>query len=112
MTNEIKKGFYEDENGDLKYISANGIHYDLLEGTTIAVLVPNRTSDIVFILTDEIDFDNMLESRFVGSMYGATFLLDPNEERRNEFRGYVEAIINEFEEDHDNWVNQVKKARA
>lgn len=111
MTNEIKNGFYFDNDGDLKYTSVNGIHYELLEGVGIGKRIPAPTSDIVFILVDEPDFDGELDTRLVGFMYGATFLLDENEERRNEWRGYVREYVEEFEEDHDNWIKEVKKER-
>ena len=110
----MEKGFYFDgpgsNEGSLMYQSTNGVHYIFLEGLTISKIGDEPTSDICFVLVDEVGADNFLGSRIVCYSYGATDVLMENENGESLRKWFVKKI-EEFEKNNSEWVSRFK-ARA
>ena len=103
-------GLVKNKNEFWDYVSENGITYELLEGSTIGGNT-TYTSDICFILLDDSDaeYSEMLgDERFVGFMYGATFLTDTNPDTRDEFTGYIKKIVDQYEKAHPDIIEKFK----
>lgn len=95
--------FVEMEEG-YNFISDNGVEYELLEGTTIAETVSERTSDIVFVLLKE-QFDENGDGIFktddllVTWRYGAFMITDSDSTRSEMIKDFDEKT-KKYEEKH------------
>ena len=77
-----------------KFISENGIEYDILEGVTIGVS-PRKTSDMIFILLNNADYN--VENHFVGYLFGACLF----SERETEYEESIAELVDKYEK--ENW---------
>ena len=80
------------ENGYV-YTSNNGIKYDLFEGTSIGTS-PKKTSDIIFIMMSDVDFN--VENHIVGWLFGAFIL--PN--RLDEYDASITEMVDIYEKEN------------
>lgn len=76
-----------------KFISENGIEYDILEGATIGVS-PRKTSDMIFILLNNADYN--VENHFVGYLFGACLL----SERKTEYEESIVELVDKYEKEN------------
>ena len=99
-------GAVRNKDGYWDYVSDNELRYELLEGKTIGSDVA-YSSDICFILLDDMagEVEINPDDRFVGYMYGATFL--DSHTHGEEYFGYVKEIVDNWEKNHPDIVEKL-----
>ena len=95
-----------DEREGYQVISDNGVPYDLLEGKS---LNGTMTSDIVFIMFNDRDYEKYSESHtqddlFVGWFYGATFVCNAEKDTMD----ILDRLTKEYEEKNPDVVEQTR----
>ena len=80
-------------NDGYKFISKNGIEYDILEGMSIGVN-PRKTSDIIFILLNNADYN--VEDHLVGYLFGACLL----PEREYKYEESIAELVDKYEKEN------------
>lgn len=103
-------GLKRTENEYYEFVSDNGLHYELLEGTTIGAK-QTYSSDICFILFDDSELELEIREldRLVGWIYGADFLDRP--EFRDNFVESIEDFVGKYEAKHPELVRIYKKKK-
>lgn len=96
----------DEDYGYIGYRSDNGLNYELLVGETIGGSV-QCTSDICFVVLDEVDLENADIDRLAGYFYGATNYYD--EELKDGFIEWVELTVRKYELKNPQLVEMAKE---